>query len=32
MDTNGETVRITGDDYYTAQGVIQVEYKFDGEF
>ena len=32
MDTDGNPVRISGDDYYTAQGVIQVEYKFDGEF
>lgn len=32
MDTDGQAVRITGDDYYTAQGVIQVEYRFDGEF
>jgi len=32
MDTDGNPVRLSGDDYYTAQGVIAVEYKFDGEF
>ncbi len=32
MDTDGNPVRLSGDDYYTAQGVIEVEYLFDGEF
>ncbi len=32
MDTDGNPVRLSGNDYYTAQAVIQVEYLFDGEF
>ncbi len=32
MDTDGNAVRLSGDDYYTAQAVIEVEYLFDGEF
>ncbi|MCP4704674.1 MAG: hypothetical protein GY865_08695, partial [candidate division Zixibacteria bacterium] len=31
-DTDGNPVRISGDDYYTAQAVIEVEYLFNGEF
>ncbi len=30
--SNGQTIKITGDDYVTARGVIQVQYKFDGKF
>ena len=32
MDTDGNPVRLSGDDYYTVQAVIEVEYLFDGEF
>ncbi|MCP4614771.1 MAG: hypothetical protein GY845_39320, partial [Planctomycetes bacterium] len=31
-DTDGNPVRLSGDDYYTAQAVIEVEYLFNGEF
>jgi hypothetical protein len=30
--TNGQPVVISGDDYYSVQAVIEVEYLFDGEF
>ncbi len=30
--TNGQPVKIVGDDFVTARGVIQVEYRFDGKF
>ncbi|SYZ73510.1 hypothetical protein TRIP_C21628 [Candidatus Zixiibacteriota bacterium] len=30
--TDGQPVKVVGDDYVTARGVIQVEYHFDGKF
>ncbi len=30
--SGGQTVKISGADYIVAQGVISVEYIFDGEF
>jgi len=30
--SNGQTIKITGDDYVAASGVIQVQYKFNGKF
>ena len=30
--SNGQVIKITGNDYVSARGFIQVQYKFDGDF
>lgn len=32
LSSNGIPVKVNGSDYLTARGVIQVEYRFDGDF
>lgn len=32
VGSNGQTIKITSDDYVAASGVIQVQYKFNGKF